>query len=140
VKQVLAPRDHDDRRTFGGEPDGNGNYIFTASVSEENLDATGGGLLPTHGFESYNVARTKLLAGMLQRPSLPSWTLVYLPAGLPTGASNLGMIAMNNAIAPDDPTYTTGDADGLAQVIGIGSVIGSSPARTYRVRLSFFTW
>jgi len=117
-------------RTFGGEPDGNGNYIFTASVSEENLDATGGGLLPTHGFESYNVARTKLLAGMLQRPSLPSWALVYLPAGLPTGASNLGMIAMNNAIAPDDPKYTTGDADGLAQVIGIGSVIGSSPARS----------
>jgi hypothetical protein len=117
-------------RTFGGEPDGNGNYIFTASVSEENLDATGGGLLPTHGFESYNAARADLLAGMLQRPSLPSWALVYLPAGLPTGASNLGMIAMNNAIAPDDPKYTTGDADGLAQVIGIGSVVGSSPARS----------
>jgi hypothetical protein len=40
------------------------------------------------------------------------------------------MIAMNNAIAPDDPKYTTGDADGLAQVIGIGSVVGSSPARS----------
>ena len=127
-------------RTFGGVPDSNGNYIFTASVSKENLDATGGGLLPTHGFESYNEARADLLAGMLRRPALPSWILGYLPTGLPTGASNLGMIAMNNAIAPDDPTYTTGDADGLAQVIGIGSVIGSSPARTYRVRLSFFTW
>jgi hypothetical protein len=104
-------------RTFGGEPDGNGNYIFTASVSEENLDATGGGLLPTHGFESYNVARAKLLTQMVDR----SWI---------TGASNLGTIAMNNAISPDDPTYTTGDADGLAQVIAIGSVVGSSPARS----------
>lgn len=117
-------------RTFGGMPDGNGNYIFTASVSKENLDATGGGILPTHGFESYNEARTDLLAGMLKRPPLPSWILGYLPTGLPTGASNLGMIAMNNAIAPSDPTYTTGDADGLAQVIAIGSVVGSSPARS----------
>lgn len=113
-------------RTFGGESDGNGNYIFTASVSEENLDATGSGLLPTHGFESYNTARTALLDGMLQRPWLPSWALVYLP----TGASNLGTIAMNNAISPADPTYTTGDADGLAQVIAVGSMFGSSPART----------
>jgi hypothetical protein len=39
------------------------------------------------------------------------------------------MIAMNNAISPGDPTYTTGDADGLAQVIAIGSMVGSSPAR-----------
>ena len=113
-------------RTFGGESDGNGNYIFTASVSEENLDATGSGLLPTHGFESYNTARTALLDGMLQRPWLPSWALVYLP----TGASNLGTIAMNNAISPADPTYTTGDADGLAQVIAVGSMFGSSPARS----------
>ena len=103
-------------RTFGGEPDGNGNYIFTASVSEENLDATGGGLLPTHGFESYNVARTKLLNQLVTQSKI-------------TGASNLGMIAMNNAISPGDPTYTTGDADGLAQVIAIGSMVGSSPAR-----------
>ena len=113
-------------RTFGGESDGNGNYIFTASVSEENLDATGSGLLPTHGFESYNTARTALLDGMLQRPWLPSWALVYLP----TGASNLGTIAMNNAISPADPTYTTGDADGLAQVIAVGSMFGNSPARS----------
>ena len=113
-------------RTFGGESDGNGNYIFTASVSEENLDATGSGLLPTHGFESYNTARTALLDGMLQRPWLPSWALVYLP----TGASSLGTIAMNNAISPADPTYTTGDADGLAQVIAVGSMFGNSPARS----------
>ena len=103
-------------RTFGGEPDGNGNYIFTASVSEENLDTTGGGLLPTHGFESYNDARTKLLNQLVTRSKV-------------TGASNLGMIAMNNAIDPADPTYTTGDADGLAQVIAITSVFGSSPTR-----------
>jgi len=113
-------------RTFGGESDGNGNYIFTASVSEENLDATGSGLLPTHGFESYNTARTALLDEMLQRPWLPPWALVYLP----TGASNLGTIAMNNAISPADPTYTTGDADGLAQVIAVGSMFGNSPARS----------
>jgi hypothetical protein len=37
---------------------------------------------------------------------------------------------MNNAISPADPTYTTGDADGLAQVIAVGSMFGSSPART----------
>ena len=104
-------------RIFGGEADGNGNYIFTASVSKENLDATGGGLLPSHGFESYNEARAKLLQRMVDR----SWI---------TGASDLGTIVMNNAISADDPTYTTGDADGLAQVIAIGSVVGSSPARS----------
>jgi hypothetical protein len=105
-------------RIFGGEPDGNGNYIFTASVSEENLDATGGGLLPTHGFESYNVARTKLLDQLVAQSKI-------------TGASNLGMVAMNNAISPTDPTYTTGDADGLAQVIALTAVFGSSPARPH---------
>ena len=72
--------------------------------------------MPTHGFESYNVARDTLLNQLVARSKI-------------TGASNLGMIAMNNAISPDDPTYTTGDADGLAQVIAIGSMVGSSPAR-----------
>ncbi|MCX6480194.1 MAG: hypothetical protein NTY24_07275 [Mycobacterium sp.] len=105
-------------RTFGGMPDGNGNYIFTASVSEENLDTTGGGLLPTHGFESYNEARNKLLTDMLAT----SWL---------TQASNQGLIAMDNAIDPLDPTYTTGDHDGLAQVIALGSLWGmASPVRS----------
>ena len=104
-------------RTFGGMPDGNGNYIFTASVSEENLDTTGGGLLPTHGFESYNEARNKLLTDLLAT----SWL---------TQASNQGLIAMDNAIDPLDPTYTTGDHDGLAQVIALGSLWGMAPVRS----------
>lgn len=108
-------------RTFGGESDGKGNYIFTASVSKENLDTTTGGLLPTHGFESYNEARTKLLDNMIKR----SWI---------TGASNMGMVAMNNQIDPANPTYTTGDHDGLAQVIAIGSMFASSPARSLPAR------
>ncbi|MEX1209766.1 MAG: hypothetical protein WEA35_02705 [Candidatus Nanopelagicales bacterium] len=106
-------------RTFGGAPDGNGNYIFTASVSEENLDATGGGLLPTHGFESYDEARNKLLTDMLKK----SWL---------TKASNQGLIAMDNVIDPLDPTYTTGDHDGLAQVIALGSLWGVAPVRSAR--------
>lgn len=107
-------------RTFGGMPDGNGNYIFTAAVSEENLDTTGGGLLPTHGFLNYNQARDQLLAGMLSK----SWL---------TKASNQGLIAMDNAIDPLDPTYTTGDHDGLAQVIALGSLWGmASPVRSAR--------
>ncbi len=107
-------------RTFGGAPDGNGNYIFTASVSDEILDATGEGLLPTHGFLNYNQARDELLVAMLAK----SWL---------TKASNQGLIAMDNAINPDDPTYTTGDHDGLAQVIALGSLWGmATPVRSAR--------
>ena len=48
-----------------------------------------------------------------------------------TQASNQGLIAMNNAIDPLDPTYTTGDHDGLAQVIALGSLWGvASPVRS----------
>ena len=104
-------------RSFGGEPDGKGNFIFAASVSRENLDTTGGGLLPGHGFESYNVARQALVDKMVKA----SWI---------SGASNQGLVAMNNAINPDDPKYTTGDADGLAQVIAIGSLLGGATVRT----------
>ncbi|MGB2811009.1 MAG: hypothetical protein WBC17_04555 [Mycobacterium sp.] len=104
-------------RTFGGAPDGNGNYIFTASVSEENLDSTGGGLLPTHGFLNYNQAREQLLAGMLSK----SWIMK---------ASDQGLIPMDNAIDPLNPEYTTGDHDGLAQVIALGSLWGMAPVRT----------
>jgi hypothetical protein len=106
-------------RTFGGAPDGNGNYIFTASVSDEILDTTGGGLLPTHGFLSYNQARDDLLTKMLAK----SWL---------TKASDQGLIAMDNAIDPLDPTYTTGDHDGLAQVIALGSLWGMAPVRSAR--------
>ena len=111
-------------RTFGGAPDGNGNYIFTASVSDEILDTTGGGLLPTHGFLSYDQAREELLEAMLAK----SWL---------TKASNQGLITMDNAIDPLDPTYTTGDHDGLAQVIALGSLWGmASPARSARTGTS----
>lgn len=103
-------------RTFGGAPDGNGNYIFTASVSEENLDTTGGGLLPTHGFLNYNQARGQLLAGMLSK----SWFK----------ASDRGLIQMDNAIDPGNSDYTTSDYDGLAQVIALGSLFGMAPVRT----------
>ena len=104
-------------RIFGGMPDGNGNYIFTAAVSEENLDTTGGGLLPTHGFLNYNQARNQLLAGMLSK----SWI---------TKASNQGLVPMDNAINPLNATYTTGDHDGLAQVIALGSLWGMAPVRS----------
>jgi len=103
-------------RVFGGESDGQGNYIFTASVSEENLDATGGGLLPTHGFESYEAARSALTTKMVKM----AWL---------TGASNQGMVAMDNALPADDPKFTTADHDGLAQVIALGALVASTPAR-----------
>jgi len=86
----------------------------------ENPVTTGGGLLPTHGFLNYNQARDQLLTGMLSK----SWL---------TKASNQGLIAMDNAIDPLDPTYTTGDHDGLAQVIALGSLWGkASPVRSAR--------
>ena len=106
-------------RVFGGQSDGNGAYIFTGSASEENLDTSAGGLLPTHGYESFETARTALTQQMLN-------------VGWLTGASNLGQVAMYNAIPADDPSYTTGDADGFAQVIGLGALFGSSPTRSVR--------
>lgn len=106
-------------RVFGGAPDGNGNYIFTGSVSEENLDTSTGGLLPTHGYESFDAARTTLTTQMVNM-------------GWLTGASDLGLVAMNNAIAASDPTYTTDDHDGYAQVIALGAMFASSPARSVR--------
>ena len=103
-------------RTFGGQPDDKGNFIFTASVSEEAFDASTG--LPSHSFESYDQARQKLVTNMTKA----SWI---------SFASNQGLIEMDNAINPDDPEYTTGDHDGKAQVIAIGSLFGSSPVRTW---------
>lgn len=92
-------------RTFGGVSDGNGNYIFTASVSKEYLDTSTP--KPTHGYESFDEARAKLLADMLA-----------------TGATDLGLVEMHNEIPADDPLYSTGDHDGFAQVIAIGGMTG----------------
>lgn len=103
-------------RNFGGAPDGKGSYVFTASASKEILD-TSAGLLPTHSFESYQQARTKLTDNMLKKARL-------------TKATNQGMVAMNNAIDPNNPTYTTGDHDGMAQVIALSSFFGAAPVRT----------
>lgn len=88
-------------RTFGGTTNGDGKYIFTASVSDEYLISTGG-LLPTHAYESFVDARAALAANMLA-----------------IGATDLGQIDMQNEISPLDPDYTTGDHDGYAVVIGI---------------------
>jgi len=88
-------------RTFGGITDGDGKYIFTASVSDEYLISTGG-LLPTHAYESFVDARTQLAANMVA-----------------IGATELGTIDMQNEISASDPDFTTGDHDGNAVVIGI---------------------
>lgn len=104
-------------RTFGGVADGNGNYIFTASVSKENLDASGEGLLPTHGFESYQEARATLLHNMIGA----SWLI---------GSSNLGLVDMQNQISAANPDYTTADHDGFAQVIALAGLFGGFPAQS----------
>ncbi|MEI6251366.1 MAG: hypothetical protein WCP30_00990 [Mycobacteriaceae bacterium] len=92
-------------RTFGGVPDGNGDYVFTASVSKEYLtkDPTTG--KTTHGYESFDRARAKLLAGMAK-----------------AGATDQGMVELCNEIPAADPKYSTGDHDGLAQVIAISGM------------------
>lgn len=92
-------------RTFGGVSDGNGNWVFTGSVSKEYYTTIDG--KPTHGYESFDQARDKLLSDMVA-----------------AGNTDLGLVAMHNAIPADDPDYTTGDADGYAQVIAITGMAG----------------
>jgi hypothetical protein len=81
-------------RTFGGVSDGNGNYVFTGSASKEYLKGL------SHGYESFEEARTKLTENLVKR-----------------GATAGALIAMDNKIPDVDPTYSTGDHDGKAQVI-----------------------
>jgi hypothetical protein len=92
-------------RTFGGVSDGNGSYVFTASVSEEYLTKDPATGKTTHGYESFNQARSALLAGMQK-----------------AGATSQGLVEMNNKIPALDPTYSTGDHDGLAQVIALSGM------------------
>jgi len=92
-------------RTFGGVQDKDGDWVFTASVSEEYLakdPATG---KTTHAYESFDQARTKLLDAMVKK----------------AGATDQGKVEMFNAYpcCAEAEKYSTGDADGLAQVIAI---------------------
>lgn len=89
-------------RTFGGVPDADGNYVFTASVSKEYLTKDPATGKTTHGYNSFDEARGTLLADMQK-----------------AGATNQGMVEMYNKIPDADPTYSTGDHDGLAQVLAI---------------------
>lgn len=93
-------------RTFGGALNG-GNYIFTASVSTEDLTKVDGKTTHSLVTDGFNGGRAKLLTAMLA-----------------IGGKDLGKVVMENAIPDADPTYTTGGADGLAQVIGIGVTPG----------------
>lgn len=92
-------------RTFGGVTDGNGNYVFTASVSKEYLTKDPATGKTTHGYDSFDQARTKLLNAMVAK-----------------GATNMGMVAMDNKIPAGDPNYSTGDHDGMAQVIALSGM------------------
>ena len=109
-------------RTFGGVPDGKGNYIFTASVSDEFLLTTMilgfiPNPIPTHGYQSFYDARETLTRAMIDK----------------SGGTDMGLVDMQNQIPDYFPRYTTGDHDGRAQVIGIGSAVAPLKSRpTFR--------
>jgi len=95
----LLPNNHG--RIMGPFPPADGiGYIWIASLSREQLGEGPDGKL-THVFVSFNEARDTLAEALIEH----------------TGATNLGPVALNNAVPVDDPTYTTGDADGYAAVI-----------------------
>lgn len=95
-------------RAFGPTPNPAGpGYLWIGAWSEENLDIANF----THGHESFNDARDALLAAMTAK-----------------GATDLGYIDMGNTYNTD--TYSTGDSDGRAVVIGLDLPIGVS--RPYR--------
>jgi hypothetical protein len=99
-------------RFFGPSPNPNGpGFIWTASLSEENLDLQNF----SHGYESFDSARTKLLNNMVA-----------------IGAQNLGQVFMDNVYNVGD--YTTGDADGFAAVIGVNQLLkAATPPRGGKV-------
>lgn len=95
-------------RAFGPFPNPNGpGYVWIGAWSRENLDIANF----THGHESFNEARDAVQTAMTGK-----------------GATELGYIDMGNVYNTD--TYSTGDSDGLAAVIGWDLPIGVS--RAYR--------
>ena len=93
-------------RIFGPYPNPNGpGFIWTASLSEENLDLEN----LTHGYESFNAARNELRDSMVS-----------------AGGQDLGQIFMDNVY--NTVEYTTGDADGFAAVIGLPQVLKTATA------------
>ncbi len=98
-------------RAFGPN-DSTGDFVSTGAWSKENLDLAN----ITHGFESFNEGRDKLLANMVA-----------------VGAQNLGEVDMNNSCTTGvdcGTEYTTGDADGKAVTIGFDVLLGKT--RAYR--------
>ncbi|MCB0933112.1 MAG: hypothetical protein KDB71_14605 [Mycobacterium sp.] len=93
-------------RVFGPylNPDGPG-YLWIASLSKENLDLKNF----SHGYDSFQVARADLVAGMLG-----------------AGAQDLGTIFMDNVYNVGD--FSTGDANGYATVLGINTVLKTAKA------------
>lgn len=85
-------------RVFGPYPAPDGGYIWTAAFSRE--DVSFASWPPTHTYSSFNTARDALRRNIIR-----------------IGGIDLGYTAMGNAYNSD--TITTGDADGLAAVIGL---------------------
>lgn len=93
-------------RVFGPFLTDNGDYVWTASLSEENWKISD----PlTHGYESFTSASTKLSNGMVA-----------------SGAQNLGTVFMDNQYNVGE--FSTGDATGYATVLGLGSVLKAATA------------
>lgn len=88
-------------RVFGPYWDaGQQAYVWTASLSKENLDLKNF----SHGYDSFQTARENLVNGMVS-----------------VGAQNLGTVFMDNVYNSGE--FSTGDANGYATVLGIDTVL-----------------
>lgn len=88
-------------RVFGPYWDaGQQAYVWTASLSKENLDLKNF----SHGYDSFQTARDNLVNGMVS-----------------AGAQNLGTVFMDNVYNSGE--FSTGDANGYATVLGIETVL-----------------
>jgi hypothetical protein len=95
----LVQNDHG--RLFGPAPATSGTgYVYTGAFSTETPGISENGI-PGHTYVSSNEARDELALRLLASGQVSSITYVKL----------------DNAIDPNDPNYTTGDADGYAVVI-----------------------